>query len=109
MEDEKCPGGMPGRNFISFYKSVSAKKHIFGNIQNTQIANFTIRNLCYHYPGGDIMSEKESVIQELTAMEHRLVEMSGLECFRESRRAKWALMMAENIKMLKRAVEAGIE
>lgn len=55
------------------------------------------------------MSEKESVIQELTAMEHRLVEMSGLECFRESRRAKWALMMAENIKMLKRAVEAGIE
>lgn len=55
------------------------------------------------------MTEKELVIQELTAMQHRLVEMSGLECFRESRRAKWALMMAENIKMLKRAVEEGIE
>ena len=79
---------------IYFYGKYSAKRY---GIQGRSVSQ---------YPWEvNTMTEKESAIRELEAIERRIIKLAWKECFRETEASKQLLILAENVKIARELVE----
>ena len=79
-------------------------------MKNPQIANFAILNLCYHYPGGDIVdiNKIESAVNDLNAIRHILLHMASSEYLINTPDSEICRFLAESLNRVRWEIEEGM-